>query len=425
MHNPDPKTWRWAPCDDHISSKEKNLPCLEVRDPTGERVPPQAVFEALQASLKAAAPSWPPSWLPLRATSVSADEDDYRTWTFIQGGWPQKQGGGPVSPAGVLKGFHDVSDRLRKVRNDVRPLYGAVGLGASNVDEEVVVREVLELLERYHDLAKGVKNDDAVAAGIAEQVVQVVRKDVEAMTEQLSAAFNKKRSVIEDENRRLRKEVAARDDLIECLTRSRQLDMVSIREFLKLNDPEPEPPPEEPDHAQLDEQDKLTPQCEGCDDCAPKHEGCRAGGVPAPCRFRWVEKTATASAHWRADCGFTRSVEAMKAMWDSQMLARARAEQLASLVGMWVIEGEIPDNVTAQTVENAWGGGPLTDCKLDLWGHTFTVKKTGDIGMNSGRPRYRVVCETCNELLHENTTGPSQHLAWHLREARRKTQRGL
>ena len=38
--------------------------------------------------------------------------------------------------------------------------------------------------------------------------------------------------------------------------------------------------------------------------------------------------------------------------------------------------------------------------------HDYNITPTGDSGMNSGRPRYRVVCTTCNEVLHENTTSP-------------------
>lgn len=35
---------------------------------------------------------------------------------------------------------------------------------------------------------------------------------------------------------------------------------------------------------------------------------------------------------------------------------------------------------------------------------------TGDEGMNSCRPRYFVKCLICNKVLHENTTGPLEHI---------------
>lgn len=35
---------------------------------------------------------------------------------------------------------------------------------------------------------------------------------------------------------------------------------------------------------------------------------------------------------------------------------------------------------------------------------------TGDEGMNSLRPRYFVKCLICNKVLHENTTGPIEHI---------------
>lgn len=325
-YNNDPKTWRWAPCNDHRNNPDKRLPCMEVRDEEGRGVPTHVVFETLRALLHEP------------AGEVELLDGSYKDWAFVQGGWPQHtKTGNIVSAAGVLKGFHDVSDELRKVRKVLHPLYGAVGFPHSDdedEDEAGLVRETLDLLERYHDLAKGVKKDDEVAADIASQVVQVVRKDFEVLVDMLRGSAPKKRSVLEDENLKLRKDVAARDELIESLTRSRQLDMESIREFLKLETPPPAPP-EEPTHAQLDEQDKRAPQCKGCDDCAPRHADCNhkvpGGGdgllddVDTPCRFRWVEKTETTSAFWRTDCGFVVSVE------DMRQQSRARRQMAENL----------------------------------------------------------------------------------------------
>lgn len=395
-YNPDPKTWRWAPCETHIGSKEKNLPCMEARDPTGVRVPDKVVFEALQAALN------PTTW-QVPSVRFDADEADYRKWLFIQGGWPQKEDGGPVSPAGVLKGFHDVSDELRKLRRAVRPLYAVTDVEPA-ADEEIAVNEVLALLERYDDVAKAVKNEDAVAADIADRVMQFVSKDIEKLAE----TFYAKRRALEEQVEKLQKEgqgqiekltdelakleeqhkkalqdVAARDALIESMSRSRQLDMASIREFLTKQ-------PFPGMHVTKDG------QCEGCDDCAPRHEGCR-DFWGQPCRYRWVEKTATASAFWRSDCGTTMSTQAMM---DLHKAAREKAAR--------------PKPMSLDEVSAAM---PWQKCEVTLQGHTITVKATGQIGMNTGRACWQVDCKTCGTQLHENTTGPVHYIYRHLREA--------
>lgn len=48
-------------------------------------------------------------------------------------------------------------------------------------------------------------------------------------------------------------------------------------------------------------------------------------------------------------------------------------------------------------------------------GHIFASTPTGDVGIDSGRPRFKVECLTCNECLHENTTGPSLRIESHIR----------
>lgn len=46
----------------------------------------------------------------------------------------------------------------------------------------------------------------------------------------------------------------------------------------------------------------------------------------------------------------------------------------------------------------------------------FMVAPTGDTGITSGRNRYRVDCQDCNMILHENTTGVSPRIREHLAE---------
>jgi hypothetical protein len=48
-------------------------------------------------------------------------------------------------------------------------------------------------------------------------------------------------------------------------------------------------------------------------------------------------------------------------------------------------------------------------------GHIFASTPTGDFGIDSGRPRFKVECLTCKACLHENTTGPSARIESHLR----------
>ena len=50
-------------------------------------------------------------------------------------------------------------------------------------------------------------------------------------------------------------------------------------------------------------------------------------------------------------------------------------------------------------------------------GHILACTPTGDVGSDSGRPRFKVECLTCNEVLHENTTGPSVRIESHVARA--------
>lgn len=49
--------------------------------------------------------------------------------------------------------------------------------------------------------------------------------------------------------------------------------------------------------------------------------------------------------------------------------------------------------------------------------HRFQIIRTTMTGGHSGRPRYLVVCATCEELLHEATTGPIHQMGYHLDDA--------
>jgi hypothetical protein len=53
-------------------------------------------------------------------------------------------------------------------------------------------------------------------------------------------------------------------------------------------------------------------------------------------------------------------------------------------------------------------------------GHTFKITATDQLGCDTGRRRYRVDCVTCNEVVHEATTGPRWNVGFHVREAHRR-----
>ena len=65
--------------------------------------------------------------------------------------------------------------------------------------------------------------------------------------------------------------------------------------------------------------------------------------------------------------------------------------------------------------------GEFRDFMLD--GHQLRVTATSEVGCDSGRRRYRVECLTCNEVVHEATTGPRERLAFHLRDVVEKAGR--
>lgn len=43
----------------------------------------------------------------------------------------------------------------------------------------------------------------------------------------------------------------------------------------------------------------------------------------------------------------------------------------------------------------------------------FRVRATGEVGIDTGRPRFEVYCMTCAELIHEATTGPVTRISQH------------
>lgn len=46
----------------------------------------------------------------------------------------------------------------------------------------------------------------------------------------------------------------------------------------------------------------------------------------------------------------------------------------------------------------------------------YQVAETSDTGFNTGRKRFRVVCNVCQKELHWNTTGPQFYIYNHERE---------
>lgn len=63
------------------------------------------------------------------------------------------------------------------------------------------------------------------------------------------------------------------------------------------------------------------------------------------------------------------------------------------------------------------GMKPGEERTLTEGGHTFRITATDRLGCDTGRRRYAVVCVTCNEVVHEATTGPCQMVGRHVREA--------
>ena len=54
-------------------------------------------------------------------------------------------------------------------------------------------------------------------------------------------------------------------------------------------------------------------------------------------------------------------------------------------------------------------------------GHVILVMVTNETGVHSGRPRYLVVCTTCETLLHEATTGVCERTDQHCWQHEQRT----
>jgi hypothetical protein len=57
------------------------------------------------------------------------------------------------------------------------------------------------------------------------------------------------------------------------------------------------------------------------------------------------------------------------------------------------------------------------DRQLEAHGeHLFVITATTELGCDTGRRRYRVICRSCAVVVHPATTGPRQNIEFHLRE---------
>ena len=57
------------------------------------------------------------------------------------------------------------------------------------------------------------------------------------------------------------------------------------------------------------------------------------------------------------------------------------------------------------------------DRQIEVRGeHLFVVTATEALGCDTGRRRYRVICRSCDVVVHPATTGPRQNMKFHLRE---------
>lgn len=54
------------------------------------------------------------------------------------------------------------------------------------------------------------------------------------------------------------------------------------------------------------------------------------------------------------------------------------------------------------------------DCEVLIDGHNFKVESTGQQGIHTGRQRYKVMCTTCSQVIHEATTSASARIQQHL-----------
>lgn len=66
-----------------------------------------------------------------------------------------------------------------------------------------------------------------------------------------------------------------------------------------------------------------------------------------------------------------------------------------------------PENITDDDGAN---------CTVTVGEHVFSVSDTGDIGINSGRKRWRVFCTVCGVEVHSGSTSATAQIRRHLDE---------
>lgn len=71
-----------------------------------------------------------------------------------------------------------------------------------------------------------------------------------------------------------------------------------------------------------------------------------------------------------------------------------------------------------------YDNGPQAAVVFERDGVRLAVAPTGEIGCNTARRRYLVVCVSCGLVLHPATTGPAHYLDAHLDEKHKVTPDG-
>jgi hypothetical protein len=70
--------------------------------------------------------------------------------------------------------------------------------------------------------------------------------------------------------------------------------------------------------------------------------------------------------------------------------------------------------------QDAYPSMRIGEKRSDVRGdHLFITTATNEVGCDTGRRRYRVVCRSCRVLVHPATTGPMQNMEFHEREVAR------
>lgn len=76
-----------------------------------------------------------------------------------------------------------------------------------------------------------------------------------------------------------------------------------------------------------------------------------------------------------------------------------------------VFEDDLPDLREGESRDYAIGA------------HHLRVTTTHVLGVDTGRRRYRVECLTCDEVVHEETTGAHSNMKYHVRDAADRSAR--